>query len=223
MFVKDITLASIKELFPSAKSRTYAKGQIVCFLGDKPQHIFFVVKGHLKYYDIDEQGNEKILHIIGPDNIFPMMYAFGITKEVEAFYGTLEPTTILTVTMQDFQEAIKTNIDFLTKLTRWFLYEISELVYHVSSLEKTDSRGKIMHALKYICVHYSEPHGIWQKLNIPITHQFLADFTGLARETVSATMRDLTEEKLIRPSKGHRLEFKRCEADKISWRKLVTD
>jgi len=221
--VRDITLSSIKELFPTANLRNYSKGQIVCFLGDKPQYIFFVIKGHLKYYDIDEQGNEKILHIIGPDNIFPMMYAFGITREVEAFYGTLEPTTVLAVSMQDFQKEIKTNIEFLTRLTRWFLYEISELVYHVNSLEKTDSREKILNALKYLCVHYSEPHGVWQKFNIPVTHQFLADFTGLARETVSATMHDITKEKLIRSSKGHRIEMKRREAEKISWRKLITD
>lgn len=221
--MRDITLASIKELFPSAGTRNYAKGQIVCFLGDKPQHIFFVVKGHLKYYDIDEQGNEKILHLIGPNNIFPMMYAFDITKEVEAFYGTLETTIVLTVPLQEFQEAIETNISFVGTLTRWFLFEISELVYHISSLEKTDSRGKILHALKYLCVHYSEPHGVWQWLDIPVTHQFLADFTGLARETVSATMHELAEEKLIRLGKGRRLEIKRSELDKISWRKLRTD
>lgn len=214
-----VTIASIKELFPSAKQRSYAKGQIVCFVGDEPQHVFFVVKGYLKYYDIDEHGNEKIMFLVGPDNIFPMMYAFGVSKEVQAFYATIGATTVLAVPLQEFKEVIATNIEFLTRLTRWFLSEIYELVYHISSLEKTDAREKILRALKYFCVHYSEPYGSWRRIILPVTHQFLADFTGLARETVSTTMHELAQEKLVRLGKGHKLEIKRCEIDKINWSK----
>lgn len=214
--MKNLTTSSIKELFPKANVRSYAKGQIICYMGDKPQYIFFVSKGLVKYYDIDSQGNEKILHLIGPHNIFPMLYAFGVTEDVGAFYSTLEPTDIVTVPLQEFRTATETNIDFANSLTRWFLNEISQLVYRISSLEKTDSREKILHSLKFFAVNYGQAQGAWQKLNIPITHQFIADFTGLARETVSATMHDLADEKVIKPSKGHKLEIKRSQLDKIS-------
>src|SRR5665213_3288872 len=85
----NLTVESVNELFPRASVRRYDKNQIICYNGDSPQHIFFVLKGYVRYYDIDEEGNEKILHINGPQNIFPMLYAFGVTDEVTGFYGTI--------------------------------------------------------------------------------------------------------------------------------------
>lgn len=195
--------------------RKYAKGQIICYQGDQPQHIFFVARGHVRFYDIDEEGNEKILHLIGPNNIFPMLYAFGVTKDVGAFYSTLDAADIITVPLDEFRRETETNIKFANMLTRWFLTEIDQLVSRLSSLEKTDAKVKVLHALKYLSTHYGEQKGVWQQINIPVTHQFLADFTGLARETVSAIMHDLDEDDIIQSRKVHKLEVKRKEIDKI--------
>ncbi|HSX52845.1 MAG TPA: Crp/Fnr family transcriptional regulator [Patescibacteria group bacterium] len=211
----NLTTDSIKALFPAARVRSYAKGQIICYQGDQPQHIFFVAKGHVRFYDIDDEGNEKILHLIGPNNIFPMLYAFGVTKEVGAFYSTLDSVDIITVPLEEFRHATETNIKFANVLTRWFLTEIDQLVSRLSSLEKTDAREKVLSALKYLSQHYGDQKGVWQQINIPVTHQFLADFTGLARETVSAIMHELDEDNIIRARKVHKLEVKRKELDKI--------
>ncbi len=213
--MRNLTSEFIKELFPTAAIRSYDRGQIVCYQGDKPQHVFFVAKGHIRYYDIDEEGNEKILHLIGPNNIFPMLYAFGVTEDVAAFYGTIDAASIITVPLDEFSKAAQTNIELANALTRWFLTEINQLVYRISSLEKTEARAKILYALKYLALNYGESKGTWQHVNVPVTHQFIANFTGLARETVSATMHDLVDERLIKSGKNHKLEVKRSELKKI--------
>jgi len=213
--VRNLTIESIKALFPKANTRVYDKGQIICYQGDQPHHIFFVAKGHIRYFDIDDEGNEKILHLIGPNNIFPMLYAFDVTKEVGAFYSTLDKAEIVAVPLEEFRKATRTDIEFSNALTKWFLTEINQLTQRISSLEKTDANVKVKYALKYLAFHYGQPKGIWQQINIPATHQFLADFTGLARETVSAIMHDLEQSKVVRPAKGHKLEIKRRELDKI--------
>jgi CRP-like cAMP-binding protein len=213
--VTNLTTAYVKSLFPKSKSRVYEKGQIICYQGDQPHHIFFVSKGHVRYYDIDKQGNEKVLHINGPNNIFPMFYAFGVTKEIDAFYSTLDKAEIMAVPLDDFRKAVKTDIQFSNALNKWFLNELNQLAQRLSSLEKTDAHGKVLFALKYLAINYGEPTGTWQQINIPTTHQFLADFTGLARETVSSIMQEIENSKIIRLGTGRRLEIKRRELQEI--------
>lgn len=213
--MKKLTPTSIKELFPTAINRKYDKGQIICYQGDRPQHIFFVVAGHIRLYDIDDEGNEKVLHLIGPQNIFPMMYAFNVSDEVGSFYCTLDKAEIMAVPLTDFRKAITSNIELSNTLTRWFLQEINQLVYRIGSLEKTDSRVKVLYALKYLAMDYGSQKGTWQQLNFRVTQQFIADLTGLSRETVSATMHKLEEDKIVRSVKG-KLEIKQTELTKLS-------
>lgn len=212
----NLTSEYVKSLFPKAKPRAYDKGQIVCYQGDKPHHIFFVSKGHVRYYDIDDEGNEKVLHLNGPNNIFPMLYAFGVTKEVGAFYSTLDKAEIIAVPIDDFRKAAETDIKFSNALTKWFLSELDQLSQRLSSLEKTDAHGKVLYALKYLATGYGQPKGAWQQIEIPTTHQFLADFTGLARETVSSIMQDIEHDKIVRVGTGRRLQIKRRAIEKIS-------
>jgi len=196
--------------------RSYAKNQIICYQGDKPQHVFFVLKGHIKYYDFDVNGNEKILHIIGPQNVFPMLYAFGVSNEIGAFYATLDAVEVISIPLKDFHDAIKTNVEFSNKLTRWFLTEIEQLTFRINSFEKTDSRSKVLHALKYLATHYGEHDDTWSRLNFATTQQFLADFTGLTRETVSTTMNELERDHTIRSGKNRLIEIKTSELDRLS-------
>lgn len=206
--VKKLTTASIKKAFPKALNRHYDKGQIICYDGDKPQYVFFVAKGHIRYYDIDDEGNEKILHVIGPDNLFPMLFAFEVTKEVRGFYASLEPVDVVAVPLKDFTDMRTTDAEFANDLTYWFLTEINQLVYRIASLQKTDAHDKVLYALSYLARTYGHTAGSWQRLDFPVTQQFIADLTGLARETVSTTMHELEQGGLIKVRKAHELNLK---------------
>jgi CRP-like cAMP-binding protein len=212
----NLTLEAVKDLFPNAAIRNYDKNQIVCYDGDKPQHIFFISQGHVRYYDIDERGNDNILHINGPKNIFPMLYAFGIADEVKGFYAAIDKVEVISVPLNDFHKVMETNIEFSNTLVRWFLGEIEQLVYRINSFEKTDARVKIMYALKYLAINYGHSDQEWQKLDFPVTQQFIADFTGLARETASSAMHGLEKDQVIRKGKLRTLEVKQKELDSLA-------
>lgn len=211
----NLTVESVKDVFPRATVRHYDKNQIICYDGDKPHHIFFISSGHIRYYDIDERGNDNILHINGPKNIFPMLYAFGIADEVNGFYAAIDKVELVSVPLEDFHKVMKTNIEFSNALVRWFLGEIEQLVYRINSFEKTDARVKIMYALKYLAINYGHPAKEWQKLDFPVTQQFIADFTGLARETASSAMHGLEKDQVIRKGKLRTLEVKQEALDSL--------
>jgi CRP-like cAMP-binding protein len=120
------------------------------------------------------------------------------------------------VPIDDFHEVMQTNIDFSNTLVRWFLGEIEQLAYRINSFEKTDARIKVMYALKYLATNYGHPDQEWQKLDFPITQQFIADFTGMARETASSAMHALEKKEVIKRGKQRTLEVKQSELDKLA-------
>ncbi len=211
----NLTAESVKRLFPKAIPRSYSKNQIICYNGDMPLHVFFVLKGYVRYYDIDEHGNEKNLHVNGPHNIFPMLYAFGISNEVNGFYASINDVELLAVPLEDFNKAIESNIEFSNTLVRWFLFEIEQLVYRINSLEKTDASVKVIYALKSLAPGPGR-QGAWLAVGFPVTHKFIADFTGLARETVSSTMHKLEKSNLIKKGQRGRLMVKAEALEKLS-------
>jgi len=176
--------------------------------------VFFLAKGHIRYYDIDKQGNEKIMHLMGPCNIFPMLFVFGIAEDVPAFYGAIDAVEVIAIPVEEFSKVTKQDVEFSNSLAKRFLTELDELAYRINSLEKSDAKSKVLNAVKYMALHYGHTHGLWQQIDFPLTQQLIADFTGLTRETVSTTMQELEKEKLIRSQKTLRLEVKRSELEK---------
>lgn len=215
--VKHFTSKEVENLFPNAVERTYPSGQIVVYVGDQPAHMFFVKKGAIKNYDIDENGNEKILSIIGDLGFFSVLYSFGDTQDVTSFYSTLEETELMLIPIEDFHERMKTDLVFVNRVFCWFVSEMTLIMGRIKGLEKTEGRMKVAQVLEYLMTRHSEQkNGTWHKVKFPVNQQLLADLVGLTRETVSMVMKDFDEQKVIRYPKQMVLEINQKKLAKIN-------
>lgn len=208
-FVKHFTSKDVEKLFPGAVQRAYPAGQIVVYVGDQPAHMFFVKKGALKNYDIDDGGNEKILSIIGELGFFSILYGFGSQKEeVSSFYSTLEETELLLIPLDDFFKRMNSDIQFTNRLFKWFVAETDFVMGRIKGLEKTEGRLKVAQVLEYLAIRHGVANNLtWRRVKFPVNQQLLADLVGLTRETVSMVMKDLDEQKVIRYPKQMILEI----------------
>lgn len=188
--------------FPSAITRSYGAGQIIVYDGDKPSHIMVVKSGAVKFYDTDNDGNEKIMHISGKGSIFPLFYAFENKDHVDSFYATLTPTELILVPMAEFRDKLRNSPAFAFEIIQWYAAQMDHIIKRLKSLERSGSRQKVLQALEYLAIDHAEKVGVrWYRTNLPITQQTLADMTGLTRETVNGTMRGLT--KTVRKSDAY--------------------
>ena len=203
------TSTSLKSAFPNAIERKYQAGQIVIYDGDKPDHVFFVLNGTVKFYDIDNEGNEKILHIGGPGSLFPLFYSFESKPQVDGFYATLRRSDFLLIPIVDFRERLQTDSDFSFKMLAWLAQEMDHTVLRLKSMERSSARHKLLESLLYLneenTVKMMRPG--WTKVNFPISQQTLADLAGLTRETVNAVLQELDKERFIRIPKKMTLEI----------------
>jgi len=214
--VSIFTATEVLKHFPDAVERTYAAGQIIIYDGDRPHHVVIVKRGAIKFFDIDSDGNEKILHIGGEGSIAPLFYSFEDKPAVDAYYSTISKTEVLLVDLVKFRQKLRTSPDYAAETLRWYATEMDHIVSRLKSMEKSTAKQKIRQALYYLSEQHatkSTGKGEWYRINFPVTQQTLANLTGLTRETVNIILNDPEYLKLVRTSRGQGLEIHKTKVD----------
>lgn len=213
-YVDHFTNTPLKQLIDKAKLRHYPKGQIILYEGDVPSDFYILKDGIVKVYDIDDQGNEKILHLIKTPSLFPMVYFMGGNDQNRSFYTTVTDSEIYVLPQSVVDEHIQADSSLAIHIMQSFAQEVHEVLVRLSSLEKTTTRDKLCAALKFLAVHHSEERKTgWRRVTFPISHQILADMIGVTRESTTMVMKEFQENKIIRNPKLTVLE--------INFKKLI--
>ena len=204
--------------FPSATARTYDAGQIMLYEGDQPNHVMFVKRGAIKFFDTDAEGNEKILHIGGEGSIAPLFYSFEDKKAVDAFYGALCKTEVLLVPLVDFRKKLRDSADYTYSVLRWYAEEMDHIVLRLKSLEKSSAKQKVLQALYYLSDQHATKEaskGPWRSISFPVTQQILANLTGLTRETVNIILNDPECLAYVRSNSRQKFEINKTKVASI--------
>jgi CRP-like cAMP-binding protein len=189
----------IEKALHSKRLRQVPSGQIILYEGDLPQEVFILKSGIVKLYDIDDQGNEKLLHLVKAPAVVPFAFFSGMVDPLRWFYTALTDCELYVLPASELEEMTLKDSALAKALTNEFSQDVHELLVRLSSLGKTSARDKILAALKFLShCHATERRTGWWRVNFPVSHQLLADLCGITRETTAITMKELQGEKVIR-------------------------
>lgn len=196
------------ELLESSRLRHSPKGQIIYYEGDIPNEAIFIKSGVVKLYNIDEQGNEKILHLLGPNSLIPLRFYSGGGIPLKWFYSSLIDCDLYVIPNESLRELMFQDSETSVYLMNRFSDEVHELLVRLDSLNKTNARDKLIAALKFLLVCHSVPRRSgWCRVSFPVSHQLLADMIGMTRESTAVAMKDLATEKIVRNPRQTILEI----------------
>lgn len=169
------------------------------YQGDVSPHLFILKSGQIKMYDIDEQGNEKIIHILRPPSIFPFASYLGESREIMWFYGALSDIETYVISNEDLAPLLHKDPELTRYLLEQVILDMHELFVRLSSMSKTTTQDKLIAALKFLGTHHSRSRqNGWRRVDFAVSHQLLADMTGITRESATLAMQQLQKEKLVR-------------------------
>lgn len=191
-------MADLSSVFDSAHFREYPKGQILLYQGQKTEDVFQIQKGYVKVYDVSAQGNEKLLMILGPDDIFPLVWTFRGSESLHYFYETFDDTEVCVVPRSTLIDSIKESHPITLHLLEYFVERTKQLMSRVECIEATSAKHKVAQVMSYL----AEAHGksVAQngyKVELPVTHQSIADMAGITRETASLQIKELEKAEII--------------------------
>jgi CRP/FNR family transcriptional regulator, anaerobic regulatory protein len=156
--------------------------------------LFFVKEGKLLLYKLSPEGKQFTVGILGKGNMFGEIdtFSFG-TKDL--YIETLEETLICSVMKEHFE-------NFLSKrpqLAMRFLTELSDRLRERDELLEKLALGDLRTRIVYLLARLADKFGVaddqthYLKIEIPLTHQEIANMVGATREAVTVALNDLSK------------------------------
>lgn len=179
----------IHVFFSQYPQRTYPKGQILVFADESPEHIYYLVTGKVRKYDVSYRGDEVIVNIFKPPAFFPMSWAIN-RSENHYFYKTEAETILHIVPADDALNFIKANPDVMLDLLSRIYRGEEGLLAKIVHLMSGTAKSRLINELIVESRRFGEkqPDGSYL---LDINEADLAARTGLSRETINREMRKI--------------------------------
>ena len=187
------------------KGRHYrlSKGQVIQSTDDR--RVFNLVKkGYVKRYMITNNGALGVQVVYGKGDTFPISLVLTDLEDINFYegpevfyYEAMCDTEIYTIDIDTLISEVKRN----PVLYRDLLWVTAKRLYStLNGLENITLRSsykRVAHQLAYFANQFGKRTTKGIKIDVPLTHQDLADVLSVTRETVSAAFVELRKKKLI--------------------------
>jgi CRP-like cAMP-binding protein len=193
-------------LFPAGQARRHDAGAILSDPGTAPERAFMCTAGTLKVTKMLSNGREILITILESGSIWSDRSLLkGYWREV--FVETMAPAAVVSIEKDAFEHFVYASPARLTHV----MTKVSEQMSDALTL-LDDYRGRdVASRLASVLVRFSKEYGVKKEhsvvIDVPFTHQDLANMIGTARETVSRNMARFRAEGYVADSRTATLEI----------------
>ncbi len=184
--------------------RTYGKRQILIHAGEPVSRFHYLEKGYIKVYSISDEGEERVLLILKPGDLFPLLKdPESPVQATPYFYAAMTEVDFMFIEQREIIEKLQHNLEASWELLRYtgeFSSILTSRLTHLESKKVDDKLSKLFSYLVLVCGKPTKL-GVY-RLDLKLTHQDLANLIGVTRETVSVAMKHLEREQLIAHHNG---------------------
>ncbi|HOC06886.1 MAG: Crp/Fnr family transcriptional regulator [Bacillota bacterium] len=176
--------------------RSFEKGELLISEGESTDSLVIIHQGVVKAFRYTAAGREQILYLFSEGDFFGEQYLFSnlkATYNVEA----LSPVKICLLTKSHLHKVLLTHPEVAIKL-------ISELGKRIAQMENTfqsmgirDVDARVATLLLDFAERYGREAPGGTLINLPISREGMANYLGIARETLSRKLSKFEDDGLI--------------------------
>jgi len=164
--------------------KQFKKNEIILFRGDTNNYIYIIFDGEVKVSQSTEDGKEIILFIHQAGEIF------GETSLVDrgnspALIAATKDTFCAIISMKDLYSIMFNYNDILERLIHILSSRLCQSWELIQMLNSNHAPQRVKTLLMMLAKRYGKNAREETILNIRLTHQSIANMTGLTRETVT--------------------------------------
>jgi CRP/FNR family transcriptional regulator len=183
--------SEMMKIAETALEQNVAKGMILFSPENPADKVYALRGGEVELYH--EQGGKKVVF----ETLFPgdLFGDFGI--KTDYFAITTRPSYVCETPTSEFLEIVRNYPDMALRLMRVLAAKISDYEGKIASLSRP-ARDQVLDELRRL--HYKNGKSLFAKVfHIPlrISHQKLAEKTGLNRVTVTKLLGELRAEGMV--------------------------
>lgn len=179
----------IETFFSQYRVRKYTKGQVLILNGDDTDHVYHLVSGRVKQYDVTYKGDEVILNVFKPPAFFPMSLAINKTPNPYTYEAETD-VELRQVPAGEVVAFLKANPDVTFDLLGRVYRGMDGILGRMAHLMASSAKGRLMFELLIAARRFGEKHSSGE-VTLEMNETDLAARAGLTRETVSREMKKL--------------------------------
>jgi CRP-like cAMP-binding protein len=178
----------------AGRFRTYASGQIIFHQGDPGYDLYAVIEGLVKVVFTSEGGDEMVLNIMGPEEVFGELALLDGSPR-SASVVTLQPTSVFMLPRGQLLELMSCNPGLADGFLKLIGKLVRKLTEQAGDLAFLDLKGRLAKLLLQLSTKDDHMHGV--VLDAGLTQADLAGMIGASRPAVNRALQSFAARGLI--------------------------
>jgi CRP/FNR family cyclic AMP-dependent transcriptional regulator len=175
--------------------RRYPSKTNIIYAGDKPETLYYIIKGSVSVLIEEEQGREMVLAYLNAGDFFGEMGLFSDATR-SAWVRTRSECELAEISYVHFRQLAQEDPEILFQLSGQMAARLRNTSRKVSDLAFLDVTGRIAATLLELSKQpdaMTHPDG----MQIRITRQELGRIVGCSREMAGRVLKNLEEQGLV--------------------------
>jgi len=189
-FFNRLTPTQQQQLMSLGVRRRFNRDELIFQAGCSSDDVYVLLDGRVKIFQLSCDGKELILWFCFRGELFGLAEVVRYaSREVNAL--ACSEVELLMIRQADFRRYLLDEPEVAISVIELMSGRLRELGDVLLNLASEDVRSRVIKLLTRLASRYGryEQHGIC--LNIPLTHQEMADMIGTSRQTVTTVLGDL--------------------------------
>jgi CRP/FNR family transcriptional regulator, cyclic AMP receptor protein len=195
-FLDALTEAEADDLRGSGRIRDYGPNVTLFHQGDDAGPVLVLLDGRVKVVALTPGGREVIVAVRGPGDLLGEMSAFD-GEPRSATVATLEPVQALLVPGSAFAAFLERRPRVALVILRMVAGRLRYADAQQADFATHDVVGRVAHRLVELCERFGEPGAERIEIELPLSQEELAAWTGASREAVSKALQLLRSLRIV--------------------------
>ncbi len=185
------------ELLSISQKQSFARNDFIFQAGSPGNNIYILFKGRMKIYQLSPLGKEIIMWFCFPGEVFGLTeVSRGGRREVYAQACT--DSELFFVPKKAFQEFLARSPSTAMLVIELLSCRLRTLGDMLLNLTADDVTTRVIKLLTRLSARYGRRTEKDIRLDIPLTHQEMADMIGTSRQTVTSVLGLLKRQGMLR-------------------------
>ena len=190
-FFDSLDAAEAEDLLAHGHQRSYPRNAALFLELQPPEFVLVLRRGRVKIACLNDDGRETILAVRGPGDLLGELSAIdGETRSATAI--ALEPVEAVLVRTAAFHEFLTRNARVSLELLKVLSRRLRDSDRKRTEFGAQDSMGRVAARVVELVDRFGEPaNGNGVRIDLPLTQEELAGWTGCSREAVSKALQGM--------------------------------
>jgi CRP/FNR family transcriptional regulator, anaerobic regulatory protein len=182
-----------KHFFIKYPHKFYKKGDVIIKPDDHLKQIYYLVKGNVKQYFKSSSGEVVVVHVYSKGAFFPIALILS-NKKNRYFFVAVSNVKVHVAESKDVIRWLRKEPSILLELTGRLARGLDGMVTRLEGALEKDLHDRLLSLIRYFSGRFTKKGKIRKHIKIPLSHQELASWMGVSRETVTRAMIRLEKE-----------------------------